>query len=206
VGALAVDGEDVPPVSQQVEIVDSAAIKDQGPKAAETIYQPPYSVMDTSLFDLTAESASEVSVSAIQDGTARATDAEEIGPQYLVGPEHVFEMPQRVWLPVPEGTVPETVQILCYCATQAGTGWYPANAIEGLLADPDYLAIEIEGVTYLGLVVKHGCLMQLVASEPAKVEDTAAAVIPSDVYILGSGLMLLLLAGRLRRTQRAAKR
>jgi hypothetical protein len=77
----------------------------------------------------------------------------------------VYEEPQRVWLPIPEGIDPARVRVYYYHATCNAIGddkgWYPAENVEGWLVPDSYVYTQAEGAAYLGFLVRHAGIVQL---------------------------------------------
>ena len=82
-------------------------------------------------------------------------------PAVVIGPERVYDVPQRVWLPMPEGVARGDARLFYYHATGDDRGWYPAERVEGWLVPDSYLYLDVEGVTYLGFLVHHAGIVQL---------------------------------------------
>ena len=78
-----------------------------------------------------------------------------------IGPERVYDTPQRVWLPLPEGAAPGSVQLYYYRGSGPAIGWYPAENVEGWLVPGSYLNLEVDGAGYLGFLVRHAGIVRL---------------------------------------------
>ncbi|MDQ1257917.1 MAG: hypothetical protein QG656_2525, partial [Candidatus Hydrogenedentes bacterium] len=152
-GALTVTGESVGPVTAEFRV--ESETEKWGSDAAQRVWQPGYDLVDMTGFDLDAESNDAVSV-AYADAAAWPAAPGGIGPVYAIGAGELYVQPQRVWLPVPEGVTPQDVQLYYYFGAAAGGRWYAAEDVIGWLGPDGYVSIEIDGVTYLGFLVRHG--------------------------------------------------
>ena len=65
------------------------------------------------------------------------------------------------WLPVLEGVDPDSVRLYYYHTSGEDRGWYPAENVEGWLVPDSYLHLRLDGVNYLGFVVRHAGIVQL---------------------------------------------
>jgi len=54
-----------------------------------------------------------------------------IDAPWLVGPQRVYSVPQRVWLPMPDGVEVRDLRLYYYHPEGEGRGWYPAERVEG---------------------------------------------------------------------------
>ena len=92
-------------------------------EALQPLWQPEYDEdFDAAGLDLNAESNETVVVTETAQGDA------EGGAQPLhLGPERVFETPQRVWLPIPPGVDLGALQLYYHHAHGDAAGWYPAG-------------------------------------------------------------------------------
>jgi hypothetical protein len=115
-----------------------------------------------------------------------------VGVAYEIGPDAAFDEAQRVWLPVAAGL--DATQLTVYYLLDGV--WYPAEQVAGLLVSTQYLQVNVGGVDYLGLVVRHGGVVQLGYAQP---EDGSAAGVNGDGIV-----MLLLAAGLLMACRRYA--
>lgn len=76
-------------------------------------------------------------------------------------PETVYEEPQRIWLPIPDGTMANQVQLYYFHADGEERGWYPAENVEGWLVPDSYSVIRQGDTNYLGFLVRHAGIVQL---------------------------------------------
>ena len=153
-GAEDAAGESVGPKTYAFQVAED----DQG---SDAIWQPKYGedfVADG--LDLTAESNDTAVVAPAGDEAGEAL-AEAIQEPFKIGPERVYDVPQRVWLPVPPGVDAGAVGIYYYHATGPDRGWYPAQDVEGWLVADSRLTLDIDGTAYLGFLVRHAGIVQL---------------------------------------------
>ena len=73
----------------------------------------------------------------------------------------MYDVPQRVWLPIPDAADPASVQLYYYHPNGDDRGWYPAENVEGWLVPDSFLTLEANGTTYLGFLVRHAAIVQL---------------------------------------------
>ena len=83
------------------------------------------------------------------------------GPIYTIRPESVYDEPQRVWLPLPHGADPDTVGIYYYHPNGEERGWYPAENVLGWLVPNSALTLDLDGVRYLGLLVRYAAIIHI---------------------------------------------
>ena len=172
------------------------------PQTNETdnlVWQPAYDDLDTSAFDLEREGNAFVTV-RINNANGAPPLAGGIGEPYVLSPDQVFEVPQRVWLPVPQGEDLGNVTVQYYYAGADKPGWYPAENVEGWLVPDSLVSAEFGGVTYVGFLVRHGGTVQLGGVPRTAEPDSRSASVVSasrensgDLAILG--LLLLALGG-----------
>lgn len=175
-GAKGRSGSPVGPVTQQFRI-------DAGTGANETaLWQPAYGAdFDAQGLDLTGEGNGEVAVTVPAEG-AVPPFAEAVGAPVRLGPDGVFETPQRVWLPVPEGEDPNGLVLYYYHAGGSNAGWYRAEQVDGWLVPSSELQLEVNGVVYRGVTVRYGAVVQLGRPQATGV-PTSASILPA-----GNGL------------------
>ena len=162
VGAQTIEGESVESETYefQVESEEEALARSEQP--AEGIWQPEYGEdFDTDGLDLSVESTDTAVVAPADDAPGSPSFAEGIEAPFMVGPERVYDVPQRVWLPVPDGVDPNEVHVYYYHTTGDDQGWYPAENVEGWLVPDSYLHLRTNGTTYLGFLVRHAGIVQL---------------------------------------------
>ena len=162
------------------------------------ITQPAYADFDVSGMDLSQENNDRVIVSVSTAATfSVAPDA--VSPIYVIGPDEVYETPQRVWLPLPSGV--EASSVTVYASDLAGH-WRPIDEVGAVSPKPPQiedgfvpdsgLFLELNGRTYVGFVTRRGGLVQLGA---AVAPNVAAGVVSGDLLILlGVCGMLLAIA------------
>ena len=201
VGALTELGEPVGPVSYEFVVCAGKS----SPGELGSIQQPGYAEFDASGLDLTQEGIAVVRVSGhpvaglppLPGGMGRA---------YGVGPETAFDVPQRVWLPVPAGTAVEGLG-LYYCHRSGERGaWFAAADVDGWVVPDSYLELELNGTTWLGFVVTHGGVVRLAYPGQGELTSLAAAEAQhsgtfggrqtSDLLLVASVALLLSVVGR----------
>ena len=126
-------------------------------EALQPLWQPEYDEdFDAAGLDLNAESNETVVVTETAQG-----DAEGGAQPFHLGPERVFETPQRVWLPIPPGVDLGALQLYYHHSHGDATGWYPAEEVDGWLVPDSGIYLEVGGETYYGFVVRHAGIVQL---------------------------------------------
>ena len=150
--ASALEGEDGAVVSSAYRFAVG-----EGAAQSDAIWQPEYGEdFDASGLNLAAEGNDAVVVTEAAHGNA------DSGTQpFHVGPERVFETPQRVWLPIPQGVDPDALQLYYHHAHGDAAGWYPAEEVDGWLVPDSGIYLEVGGETYYGFVVRHAGIVQL---------------------------------------------
>jgi hypothetical protein len=149
--AFTLDGDTVEPAAFKFEIGSA--------EPSEPLWQPDYGEdFDASALNLSAESNDEAHVS-LADSGASMDDA--VADAVAIGPEAVYDVPQRVWLPLPIGAEANDVQLYYYHANGEGRGWYPAENVDGWLVPNSRQTLEVGGTTYLGYLVRHAAIVQL---------------------------------------------
>ena len=93
---------------------------------------------------------------------------------FQAGPDASFDAPRRLWLPVPDGVDSATATVYY----RHGGVWHTAAQVLGWLADEDYLQLDIDGQTYLGLRINHGGLVTVAPGEAAATKDAAILNLP----------------------------
>jgi hypothetical protein len=146
--------------------------------AEKVVWQPSYADLDSSGLDLNAESNTEIRV--IQDQELSTGDelAGAVDSPYILMPDKVFAIPQRVWLPIPSDVNPDDVQLYYYYSDGVQASWYPAEDVVGWLEPGSMLVAEFNGTRYLGFLVRHSGLVQLaLPSQTPVVRSSEAAVL-----------------------------
>jgi len=162
VGAETVSGEPLEPVTFQFRTESEDEYQTRVSDVVEPIWQPQYDEdFVTDGLDLTAESNDTTVVTPADVETAAEPLTEGLDVPYLIGPERVYETPQRVWLPLPEDVGSDEVRLYYYHPTGDDRGWYPAENVAGWLVPDSYLDLEVGGTTYLGILVRHAGIVQL---------------------------------------------
>ena len=160
-GATDVNGDEIGPITYQFRVVDKNGPDWPALKAVENLKQPRYDEFESGAMDLSMESNESVSVSIAADGPGGAELSGTVGPRYLVGPERPYELPQRVWLPVPKDVDPDDVSVWYHHPVGSDAGWYRAEEIVGWLTSGECHVLELDGTTYIGFLVGHSGTVQL---------------------------------------------
>ena len=191
VGAATNTGEPIGPLAYTFAIGAAPT-----PGSTQALWQPGYEDFDPSELEETAQSADFLTVAERQTPGKLPDLAQGIGPAYRLGPEGVYPLPQRVWLPAPDGANTNALAVYYYYGGDEDCGWYRAENVEGWLASHDYWQLELDGVTYLGFLVHHSGNLVRLAWAPTNqpVVSESAAVIPTGVLFSGAIGDLLTLA------------
>ncbi|MBX3177021.1 MAG: hypothetical protein KF886_06665 [Candidatus Hydrogenedentes bacterium] len=200
--ASTVAGEAIGPLSYSFDIETEAEFLGRIAASAEPLYQPGYTEFDASALDLAREDNSQVNVyTAAPDGLPSAPPG-AIGPVYAIVPDELYQRPQRVWIPL-EGDLQATdVSVQYYFADKSGeaSGWQPAGAIRGWTVPDTFVALELDGVRYVGFVVRHGGLIQISTAALRSMKPAQAAMLPLEDLVRshgGNGIVILGLLGAL---------
>jgi len=162
VGAETVSGEPVEPVTFQFRTESEEDYFERVTEPVEPVWQPQYDEdFDAAGLDLTAESTDTAVLTPAGEQTASTRLSDGLDAPFTIGPERVYDTPQRVWLPVPEDVDPDEVRLYYYHPTGDDRGWYPAETVAGWLVPDSYLELDIDGTTYLGFLVRHAGIVQL---------------------------------------------
>ncbi|MCC6695986.1 MAG: BACON domain-containing protein [Candidatus Hydrogenedentes bacterium] len=154
------------------------------------------SLLETSSYTFEAESLAASTARALTPGSgdpAKPVEANDVralaggvGPVYRVAEDQAFETPQRVWLPVPEGFSGSDLAVFYYQPTGDAVGWYPAENVEGWLVPESVTLDTVDGLSYIGLEIRHGATLQL----GVPLEAVGASIAPLHM----SGIALVLCA------------
>ncbi|MCC6488749.1 MAG: BACON domain-containing protein [Candidatus Hydrogenedentes bacterium] len=170
-------------------------------------------LLQTESHTFRAESLSESTARALTPGSGDSSKPVEVsdvrslaggvGPVYRVAEDHAFDVPQRVWLPVPEGFSGSDLAVFYYQPMGDAAGWYPAENVEGWLVSGSVTVESVDGAAYIGLDVRHGAILQL----GVPLEAAGASIAPLRVGGLALALgvvlpALLMLSWALRRIRR----
>lgn len=202
VGALTLGGEPIEPVT--VEFV----VEDGGALPTGSVFQPSYSDLDMIGLDLSLEDNNQVVVAEAASATLPELEG-GVGIATALGPQQVYDVPQRVWLPLPAGTASEDVSLAYHVSGSGQSGWHPAESVDGWLVPQSYLEIDLGGVTYLGFLVRHAGIVQLQipAAVSPSVDASQASILPvpstfhgalGDVFVMISALVMLCGVSRFR--------
>ncbi len=198
VQARTVTGEALGPFEHHFEVTVAA-------NEVETLWQPEYTDLEPSAIDRTKEGNEQVTLMM----AGPEDDAETGLGAFVIGPLEPYDMPQRVWLPLPESTSGEMVRAEYYHGLDSNAGWYAADEVEGWMIPGSELEVTLDGTDYLGILVRHGGVVRLVANE-AHADGYEHAAIPrtpeaADIFVVAMLLAILGLAGyRIRRSPEGA--
>jgi hypothetical protein len=120
-----------------------------------------------------------------------------IGPIYAFATDQVFSEAQRVWVPVPAEFGAVNVAVHYRYAGGLTTAWFDGAAVNGWLVPESHLEVEVdvEGVRYVGVLMRHTGTIQLGAIEMKSAAATVGALPmwPLDGRSLGDLLVLFCL-------------
>ncbi len=186
-GALTVDGAVVESVSYEFVVAP------EGVGVDGTVIPPVYEGSE-------AELRAQVSVTEVMDAPEGM-----VGPAYRVGGHGVYETAHMAWLPVPAGAAVEDLGVYYYLADGSGSGWYPAERVEGWQGEGGLVSVTVDGVTWLGVPVRHSADTVCLVERPAELVSEAASVVPFR-FSLGDGLLMASMAGLIVLLSRLGKR
>ena len=152
-GASSALGESLESASYVFRIEDDS-------QKGETIWQPKPGVdFDSNEVATRVDSSNSVQVSSMDSDVPTLPGG--IGDPVAIGPEEVFDVPQLVWLPLPLGVDPSAVNLFYYHNSSDEAGWYPAENVEGWLAQGSLLHLNVSDTIYLGFLARHAAIVQL---------------------------------------------
>jgi hypothetical protein len=120
-----------------------------------------------------------------------------VGPAFRIGPNQVFDEARRVWLPKPARTESTPLELWYFHETGPERGWYPAENVLGWLVQDSELELTNGGVTYVGVALRHGGVVQLRQVPEEAASANAASALPFELLSrkgAGDALVLLVLA------------
>lgn len=159
-GAQKISGESIDPVTYEFQVETGEEYEARSRETDTDLWQPRYGEdFDASNLDLDAESNDEAQIT--QAGEKTPELSEGIAEPLAIGPEKVYETPQRVWLPLPDGVIASEVELYYYHPNGEDRGWYPAANVEGWLVPDSHLVMTLDGIDYLGFLVRHAGIVQL---------------------------------------------
>lgn len=157
VSAQTITGNVVGPVAHHFRVESAEQAEARAVRPADLVWQPEAGVD----YEVTDDSTASGTATLTPVGEAAPSVAGGLESPLAVGPERVYETPQRVWLPVPAGVDAASVRLYYYHPNGDDRGWYPAENVEGWLVPESYLTVEVNGTTYLGFLVRHAGIVQL---------------------------------------------
>ncbi|MCF6285723.1 MAG: hypothetical protein L3K26_11085, partial [Candidatus Hydrogenedentes bacterium] len=196
VSASTVVGETIGPLTYRFAIETERDFLDRIGAGEVPIGQPAYTDFDASGIDLSLESQEEVLVYAIDDTRVPGSLANATGLAYAIVPDALYDVGQRVWLPLADDMRADDVVVNYYFADKTGssTGWHAAGQIEGWSDESSYLELELDGARYIGFTVQHGALVQLSMAAAKDIPVSDASALPAFVLRFGGdGIIVLLL-------------
>lgn len=184
VGAHTVSGQVIEPVSYVFVIGSGEQYPARTNPMCEPLWQPSVTGMDA---------ASAVAITPVEEKRFPALP-EGRGGVFAVSPNCPYSAPQRVWLPLPYGVSARDIRVYYYHDSgQDDAGWYPAEEVEGWMISGSYSEIEVNGVRYVGFLVRHGGTVQLGAPpELIGAADIGLGIGGDAVLMLAVGAVLLL--------------
>jgi len=155
VSAETVSGEPVGPVTFQFRTESEEEYFERVTDVVEPVWQPQYDE------DFDAESTDTAVLTPAGQQPTSTPLSDGLDAPVIIRPERVYEIPQRVWLPVQEGIETSEVELYYYHPAGDNKGWYPAETVAGWLVPDSYLELDLDGTTYLGFLVRHAGIVQL---------------------------------------------
>lgn len=156
------------------------------PATSGDLWQPRYSAADGGLDPFAAD---EVHVrAAVLAGLPVLPEA--VGLAYALEPQQVYHAPQRVWLPAPEPFDPEELEPYVVVPGAAGPQWWPAGRVLGFLEPGETARVEAAGVTWIGVVARHGAVVCIGKKLPEP-RDAGGNGLTDDVVLGGVAMMAL---------------
>ena len=174
VNASTLAGETIGPLTYTFTIESEAFFLERLGASETPIFQPDYTDFDASGLDLSQESNATASLYTLDEAPATLPGAS--GEAYAIVPDEAYRLFQRVWIPLPDGADASDVGVYYFHVDKSGTqnGWKRAADIKGWMVENSELEIALDGVTYLGFLVRHGAVVQL-GPAAAKVEQISDA-------------------------------
>lgn len=131
-----------------------------GEPSASPVWQPGYGDFDATALAGSYEGNDFVSL--FEGGGAPLPElAGGAGLVFEVAPEQLFDLPQRVWLPVPADSEASGLEPYLYLEGRETSGWHRGASVAGWLGSGDLMELELNGLQYVGLVVHHGGIVRL---------------------------------------------
>ncbi len=214
VNASTLTGETIGPLSYSFTIETEEFFLERLGASEEAIFQPTYSDFDSSGINTNLEGNEQVSVYTL--ATSPAPLAGGTGETYAIVPDEAYPLRQRVWIPLEDGVEASDVAPYYYYVDKAGNenGWRTAADIKGWLVEDSILELELNGVRYVGFLVRHGAVVRMgPAAGKSEVVSGASALPLEAIFGARSGdgvvmavLMLMLLVVLPRVSRRWATR
>jgi CSLREA domain-containing protein len=190
VGAMTVSGQTVEPVTYMFRVESEDMLLARWDKDGQALWQP--RPEDYAAMGMTPGSQTATLTPADEDAAPQIIGG--AGNACVIGPDCLFDAPQWVWLPVPDGMSAGELGVFYFKGRGEDAGWYPADNVEGWLVPESDLVSEFGGVECLGFQVRHGGIVQLAPRSPTAAHT--AAVFHGDTVMLALGLAALFLARR----------
>jgi hypothetical protein len=176
VNASTLAGEPIGPLTYTFTIETEAFFLERLGASDAPIFQPAYTDFDSSGIDLNQESNAQVSLYTLDEAPANLPGA--VGEAIAVVPDEAYRLRQRVWIPLPDGVDASDVGVYYFHVDKSGTqnGWKPAADIKGWMVEGSMLEMELDGVNYIGFLVRHGAVLQLapVSGKVERISDASA--------------------------------
>lgn len=162
VGARTESGEEIGPSAYEFQVETETQADARHSTEGEPVWQPSVEELDARGLAQQTDANDPPNVMTLASEDAIAALPGGVGPVFVVGPDRAFNGPQRVWLPVPADEDPADIDIYYYYhGGGSDAGWYRGVNVDGWLVPNETLEVENNGVTYIGVLVQHGGIVQL---------------------------------------------
>jgi len=141
VGASTIDGVELEPVTVEFQVGEGTGFEEPGEVA---VFE-----------DARIESLPKILATAAS-------------PVYRIGPSRVFDEPQTIQIPVPEGMDANSLEIYYFSESQLHYGWYRGENVVGWLVPGSRHTVVEDDVQYIEIQINHAGLLQL--GKPGEVE------------------------------------
>lgn len=202
VGGETADGAVLGPLTYAFPVASA-----QKKSVSSTVEQPDYAAFDGQGLLTVDESQDDSVLERLADDFVPELPG-AVGPAFRIVPDGPYLSSQRVWLPIPDGVSPDEVSTYYYQGDGAAGAWYPAANVESWYIDGSSLILDLDGATYYGILVTHGGVVALGATD-AHAGVLNASLVPSEDLFSGfpeNVLLLMVVIGILGLSQFRASR